>query len=144
MMLVRTLSRHWLYFLLLLKEQLSIDTLSYQCTKGLWAVGLAVETSIGVWGSGKWWEKVSHVTVTVLCKRHRRFKERVSLGCKKRSGGSTGYQKCDSSDILLLEDNSTLPSVGRISAFSMMYDRWLWLFFFFFLVAIIWNMTPYR
>ena len=56
---------------------------------------------------------------------------------KKRSGGSTGYQKCDSSDILLLEDNSTLPSVGRISAFSMMYDRWLWLFFFFFLVAII-------
>jgi len=36
----------------------------------------------------------------------RRFKEKVSLGCKKRSGGSTGYQRCDSSDVLLLEDNS--------------------------------------
>ena len=31
----------------------------------------------------------------------------------------------------------TLPSVGGTSAFSMMYDRWLWLFFFFLLVAII-------
>jgi len=30
--------------------------------------------------------------------------------------------------------NITLPSVGRTSAFSMMYDRWLWLFF---LVTII-------
>ena len=35
-----------------------------------------------------------HVTVAVLCKSTR------------RSGGSTGYQRCDSSDILLLEDNS--------------------------------------
>jgi len=38
-------------------------------------------------------------------KAYRHFKE-VSSGCKKRSGGSTGYQRCNSSDILLLEDNS--------------------------------------
>jgi len=38
-----------------------------------------------------------------------RFKERpenVIFGCKKRSGGFTGYQRCESSVILLLEDNS--------------------------------------
>jgi len=48
---------------------------------------------------------VPHVTVAVL-RKSTTDKGKVSSGCKKRSGGSTGYQRCDSSDILLLEDNS--------------------------------------
>jgi len=42
--------------------------------------------------------------------------QKYTNASRRRSGGSTGYQRCDSSDILLLEDNSTLPSVGRTSA----------------------------
>ena len=36
----------------------------------------------------------------------RRFKVKVSSGCKKSSGSFTAYQRCDLSDILLLEDHS--------------------------------------
>jgi len=67
--------------------------------KGL-VSGLAAETSIEVWGPEKWWEKiiekVPHVTVAVLCKSTQ----------TPQGEGSTGYQRCGSSDILLLEDNS--------------------------------------
>ena len=137
-MLVRTLSRRWLCFLLRLKVQLSIDTLSYQCRKGL------------VWGPEKWWEKYwksASCHSGCVMQKSDASRRRCHWDVRKEVEAPLDIKdvihqmSCFSKTIVM---NITLPSVGGTSAFSMMYHRWLWrLFFFFFLVAIIWNMTPY-
>ena len=83
-----------------LKVQLSIDTLSYQCRKGLWAVWL-LKHRLRPWEVMRWKSASCHSgCVMEGVHRHRRFR----VWCKNKSGGSTGYQRCNSSGILLLED----------------------------------------
>ena len=70
-----------------------------------WSVCVATEKSIEIWGTEKWWEKITScrggcvVWIKIGVDTWRCY-------CEKRSGGFIAYQRCDSSAILLLEVNT--------------------------------------
>ena len=47
---------------------------------------------------------------------------------RRRSGGSTGYQRCDLSDILLLEDNNDEHHTAKYPLIDMEPISWILIF----------------
>ena len=58
----------------------------------------------------------------------RRFKVKVSSGCKKSNGSFTGYQRCGLSVILLLEDHSDEHYTARYPLIDIEASSWIALF----------------
>jgi len=82
-----------------------------------------------------WWEVVrkTHVSCHGGCVMRiegvgRRFRVKVSSGCKKSNGSFTGYRRCDLSVILLLEDHSDEHYTARYPLIDIEPRSWIALF----------------